>query len=124
MEFTKNSLKAGIDKAEIGNKLGQISAAIQQVAEAQGYGVVRQLVGHGAARRKECRFHTQQICYACLELQNGGVVPENIVPDSGIHHSLTHAWYGPRYGITAEIDRHDARSDLLCSRNRSIDLRE
>lgn len=50
MEFTKKSLAAGIDKARKGNKLGQISAAVQKVAESEGYGVVRQLVGHGIGR--------------------------------------------------------------------------
>ena len=50
MAWTQKSLTAGIDKARNGNKLGQISAAIQEVAENQGYGVVRQLVGHGIGR--------------------------------------------------------------------------
>lgn len=50
MEFTKKSLAAGIDKARKGNKLGEISAAVQKVAESEGYGVVRQLVGHGIGR--------------------------------------------------------------------------
>ena len=50
MENTEKSLLAGIDKARNGNKLGQISAAVQTVAENEGYGVVRQLVGHGIGR--------------------------------------------------------------------------
>ena len=50
MEFTEKSLLAGIDKARNGNKLGQISASVQDVAESNGYGVVRQLVGHGIGR--------------------------------------------------------------------------
>jgi len=50
MEITEKSLLAGIDKARNGNKLGQISASVQEVAEANGYGVVRQLVGHGIGR--------------------------------------------------------------------------
>ncbi len=50
MEFTLKALHAGIDKARKGNKLGAISSAVQEVAEAQGYGVVRQLVGHGIGR--------------------------------------------------------------------------
>jgi len=50
MENTQKSLQAGIDKARKGNKLGQISTAVQQVAELAGYGVVRQLVGHGIGR--------------------------------------------------------------------------
>ena len=47
MDNTRRSLQAGIDMARKGNKLGQISAAVQQVAESEGYGVVRALVGHG-----------------------------------------------------------------------------
>ncbi len=50
MEWTKKSLQAGIDKARKGNKLGAISSAVQQVAESRGYGVVRDLVGHGIGR--------------------------------------------------------------------------
>ena len=50
MEVTQQSLMAGIDKARKGNKLGQISAAVQRVAESGGYGVVRELVGHGIGR--------------------------------------------------------------------------
>jgi methionyl aminopeptidase len=50
MEWTLKSLEAGIDNAKKGNKLGAISSAVQRVAESQGYGVVRQLVGHGIGR--------------------------------------------------------------------------
>ena len=41
MEVTEKSLLAAIDKARKGNKLGQISATVQKIAEAKGYGVVR-----------------------------------------------------------------------------------
>jgi len=51
MDYTLRALLAGIDKARKGNKLGEISAAVQKVAESQGYGVVRQLVGHGVGRK-------------------------------------------------------------------------
>lgn len=51
MRCTEECLFAGIDKARSGNKLGQISAAVQRVAESQGYSVVRQLVGHGIGRK-------------------------------------------------------------------------
>ena len=49
-QYTRNALLNGIDKARKGNKLGEVSAAVQQVAEKQGYGIVRQLVGHGIGR--------------------------------------------------------------------------
>jgi len=51
IEGTQKSLRAGIDKARKGNKLGEISAAVQRTAEEQGFSVVRQLVGHGIGRK-------------------------------------------------------------------------
>lgn len=43
----KAALRAGIRQARAGNHLGDISAAIQKVAEDNGYSVVRELYGHG-----------------------------------------------------------------------------
>lgn len=51
LEITQAALSAGIDKARNGNRLGEVSVAVQQTAEAAGYGVVRQLVGHGIGRK-------------------------------------------------------------------------
>ncbi len=50
MDNTRKCLQVAIDKAQKGNRLGQISAAIQETAESKGYGVVRALVGHGIGR--------------------------------------------------------------------------
>lgn len=50
MDNTRKCLQAAIDKAQKGNRLGQISAAIQRTAESEGFGVVRALVGHGIGR--------------------------------------------------------------------------
>ena len=50
LEDTRKCLEAAIDKARKGNKLGAISSTVQQLAEGKGYGVVRQLVGHGIGR--------------------------------------------------------------------------
>jgi methionyl aminopeptidase len=50
LEVTQASLHAGIEQARAGNRLGDIGAAVQEVAEAHGYGVVRDLVGHGVGR--------------------------------------------------------------------------
>ncbi|WP_316831288.1 type I methionyl aminopeptidase [Pedobacter aquatilis] len=44
---TKQCLELGIDKAVVGMRIGDIGFAIQQYAEANGFGVVRELVGHG-----------------------------------------------------------------------------
>ncbi len=50
LQVTEESLHAGIRQARAGNHLHDISAAVQKVAEAAGYGVVRDLVGHGVGR--------------------------------------------------------------------------
>jgi methionyl aminopeptidase len=47
LDVTRESLTAGIAAAIIGNHVGDIGHAVQAVAEAAGYGVVRELVGHG-----------------------------------------------------------------------------
>lgn len=47
MAVTKRSLYVGIEQAQVGNRLGDIGAAIQNYAENLGYGVVREFVGHG-----------------------------------------------------------------------------
>lgn len=50
LDVTRESLYKGIEQAVVGNRLGAISAAIQQHAENAGYGVVRDYVGHGIGR--------------------------------------------------------------------------
>jgi methionyl aminopeptidase len=47
LQITKESLYKGIEQAVEGNRVGDISFAVQQHAESNGYGVVRELVGHG-----------------------------------------------------------------------------
>lgn len=50
IDVTRQALAVGIDKAQVGNRIGDISAAIQQHVEAAGFSVVRQFVGHGIGR--------------------------------------------------------------------------
>ncbi len=50
LNVTKESLYQGIAKARIGNTIGDIGAAVQKYCENNGYGVVRDLVGHGIGR--------------------------------------------------------------------------
>jgi methionyl aminopeptidase len=50
MEATKAALQAGIKKMRPGNRLGDVSHAVQKVAEKAGFSVVRQFVGHGIGR--------------------------------------------------------------------------
>lgn len=51
LKVTRESLYRGIAQAKVGNRLGDISHAIQSFAESQGYSVVRYFVGHGIGRR-------------------------------------------------------------------------
>ncbi len=47
LEVTEASLYKGIEQAKIGNTIGHVGAAIQKLVEANGFSVVRDLVGHG-----------------------------------------------------------------------------
>ena len=48
---TKESLYVGIREVIAGNRIGDIGAAIQEFTEKRGYGIVRELVGHGLGRK-------------------------------------------------------------------------
>jgi methionyl aminopeptidase len=50
MQVTQQSLYSAIDHACDGNRLGDISAAVQETAEAAGYSIVRDFVGHGIGK--------------------------------------------------------------------------
>jgi methionyl aminopeptidase len=50
MENTKKSLQEGIAQSQVGNRVGDVSHAVQQCAESAGLGVVREFVGHGIGR--------------------------------------------------------------------------
>lgn len=55
MQVTRDSLAAAIGQARVGNHVGDIGHAVQKVAEGAGFGVVRELVGHGIGTR----FHEE-----------------------------------------------------------------
>lgn len=55
LDVTRASLEAGIAAATAGNHVGDIGHAVQQVAEGAGFGVVRELVGHGIGSK----FHEE-----------------------------------------------------------------
>ncbi len=50
IEVTKECLYLGIEQAKLNNRIGDISFAVQDHAEKNGYGVVRELVGHGLGK--------------------------------------------------------------------------
>jgi methionyl aminopeptidase len=55
LDVTQASLVAGIAASTVGHQVGDIGHAVQTVAEAAGFGVVRELVGHGIGTR----FHEE-----------------------------------------------------------------
>ncbi len=50
LDVTQASLEAAIEQCQVGGRLGDISAAVQEMCEAEGFGVVRDFVGHGIGR--------------------------------------------------------------------------
>jgi methionyl aminopeptidase len=51
LQTTRASLEAAILQCRVGNRLGDISHSVQKVVEAEGFNVVRSLVGHGVGRQ-------------------------------------------------------------------------
>jgi len=50
LNVTKASLEAAIEQCQVGGRLFDISATVQEMCEAEGFGVVREFVGHGIGR--------------------------------------------------------------------------
>jgi methionyl aminopeptidase len=76
MQVTQECLMAGIAQMQKGNRLGDIGNAVQQHAELQGYGVVRELVGHGVGTRmhEEPQVPNYGRAGSGLELRSGLVL--------------------------------------------------
>ena len=50
LDVAQDALAAGISEAQVGNRVGDVSHAVQTVVEGAGFSVVRSLVGHGVGR--------------------------------------------------------------------------
>ncbi len=50
LDVTKASLEQAIQEAQVGSTIGDIGAAVQEMCEAEGFGVVRDFVGHGICK--------------------------------------------------------------------------
>ena len=50
IDVSERSLVAGIEAAKVGNRVGDVSAAIQGVVESEGFWILREFVGHGIGR--------------------------------------------------------------------------
>ena len=51
LDVTQGALYAGIDKMRVGNRTGDVSAAIQNYAESRGYYLTREYTGHGVGKQ-------------------------------------------------------------------------
>lgn len=72
LDVGEKTLKNAIAKAQIGNHIGDISATIQQGIESAGFGVVKNLTGHGVGRQ----LHEDPII-PCFGKSGKGLVIEN-----------------------------------------------
>lgn len=59
LDVTQQCLYAGLAEVKPGNRLGDVGAAIQELAEHHGYGVVRELGGHGVGRKLHEEPHVE-----------------------------------------------------------------
>jgi methionyl aminopeptidase len=50
LDVTRIALERAIQEAKVGGRLGDISAAVQELCEGEGYGVVKEFVGHGIGK--------------------------------------------------------------------------
>ena len=91
---TRDALYAGIDKCVIGNRLGDVSNAIQTYCESRGFYIVREYVGHGIGKSihedpnvpnygqagKGVKL-TEGMCLAIEPMVNAGTASIEIMPD-------------------------------------------
>jgi methionyl aminopeptidase len=73
LDVTKQSLYKGIEQSVIGHRIGDIGSAVQREAETNGYGVVRELVGHGIGKEMHEEPHVPNYgnCGTGEMLKNG-----------------------------------------------------
>ncbi|MDH4176132.1 MAG: type I methionyl aminopeptidase, partial [Thermoleophilia bacterium] len=62
LDTCQDALAAGIAQARPGNRIGDISAAIQEIVEGMGFSVIRSLVGHGVGRHYHEDPHVPNFC--------------------------------------------------------------
>lgn len=91
IDVTKKSLELAIETAKAGNYLGDIGAAIQKYVEANGFSVVRDLVGHGVGKfiHEEPEIPNYGYPNAGLELKEGMVLAFEPMVNSGSYKVKT-----------------------------------
>lgn len=85
MKVGKQSLQASIEAAQVGNRLGDVSSAMQSVVEKGGYHVVREYGGHGIGRAMHEEPHVP--CYGTpgtgIRLTEGMVLALEVMANAG-----------------------------------------
>lgn len=94
LETTEQSLIKGINECVVGNRLGDISAAIQKFVESNGYSVVRDLVGHGIGKN----MHEDP------QVPNFGVANDGILLEEGLVIAIEPMVNGGEHGIRVLSD--------------------
>ncbi|WP_226038066.1 type I methionyl aminopeptidase [Aquibacillus saliphilus] len=89
LEVTKSALYKGIEKAQVGNRIGDIGHAIQTYAEKEGYSVVKDFTGHGIGPTIHEEPHIPHYGEAGkgLRLKEGMVVTIEPMINEGSWHS-------------------------------------
>ena len=98
LEVTEKSMWAGISAARPGNRLGDIGHAVQSVAKAAGFGVVRDYTGHGIGRNmhEEPQVPNFGFKHTGMKLEAGMVLAIEPMLTMGTHqtHVMRDGWLG------------------------------
>jgi methionyl aminopeptidase len=88
MQVTEASLYAGIEQAKAGNRLGDISAAVQESVESAGFSVVRDYVGHGIGRsmHEDPQIPNYGVRGRGIQLKPGMVLAIEPMVNEGTYH--------------------------------------
>jgi len=75
IRITKKCLKLAIKKAKVGNTFGDVGNAVERYAESQGFGVIRELCGHGIGRE----LHEEPQILNCGKRKTGPKIKNGMV---------------------------------------------
>ncbi|MFQ5889751.1 MAG: type I methionyl aminopeptidase [Gemmatimonadota bacterium] len=91
LDVTQRALQAGIDRARVGERLGDIGAAVQRLVEEAGFSVIRELVGHGVgtAPHEEPQVPNYGTAGHGLRLREGLVIAIEPMVNAGKRHIRT-----------------------------------
>jgi methionyl aminopeptidase len=87
LQATESSLYEGIQQARVGNRLGDIAAAVQGRVEAAGFSVVRDFVGHGIGKdlHEEPQIPNYGVRGRGVELRSGMVLAIEPMVNAGTY---------------------------------------